>query len=107
MVERVCGFLQWIPVDAPMAMRSKASVHRALIASKLGSIAIDMVAHTIEDVSQGKFDEEIAYHQRTSGRQLDGSEAEVKLDQEKKRKLVPPPLPFPSPHYRLNLRFPH
>jgi len=84
----VCGFLQWIPTGAPMMLRTKASVHRSLVSSNLGGVAIDMTAHSAEDLTQAKFDEELAYYQRTSGRQLDGTEAEEKVGQEKRRKEV-------------------
>jgi hypothetical protein len=53
----------------------------------LGSIAVDVHAQSRQDLSQAKIKEELAYFHSTSGRQLDGSEAERKrLDEERRRR---------------------
>ena len=84
--ERAFAFIQWCPHGASGVSRAKAAIHRSFVTSFLGSIAIDIHAESREELTQAKLDEELQYYHSTSGRQLDGSEAEKKRIEEVHRK---------------------
>lgn len=84
--ERAFAFIHWCPQGASGASRTKATIHRSFVTSFLGSIAVDIQAQSREDITQSKIDEELQYYRSTSGRQLDGSEAEKKRVEQEHRK---------------------
>jgi hypothetical protein len=86
LAERAFAFIQWCPDGASGVSRSKSSIHRSFVTSCLGSIAVDIMAGSLEHITQDKVDEELSYYYSTSGRQLDSSEAETKLLEQEHRK---------------------
>ena len=86
LAERAFAFIQWCPDGASGVSRSRASIHRSFVTSYLGSIAVDIMAGSLEHITQDKVDEELSYYHSTSGRQLDSSEAEMKLLEQEHRK---------------------
>jgi hypothetical protein len=84
--EKVFGFIQWCPEGAPSVSRAKAAIHRSFVTSCLGSIAVDILASTLDDITLDKVSEELSYCHSTSGRQLDGSEALRKVQEQEDRK---------------------
>ncbi len=47
--------------------------------TSVGNLAIDIVAHTLDDMSQAKIDEELKYYQATQGRSLNDDDAAKKV----------------------------
>eukprot|EP00286_Rhodomonas_abbreviata_P013112 CAMPEP_0181337936 /NCGR_PEP_ID=MMETSP1101-20121128/28336_1 /TAXON_ID=46948 /ORGANISM="Rhodomonas abbreviata, Strain Caron Lab Isolate" /LENGTH=486 /DNA_ID=CAMNT_0023448567 /DNA_START=275 /DNA_END=1732 /DNA_ORIENTATION=- len=84
--EKAFAFFQWCPEGASGMEKARASIHRSFITSYLGSVSVDLHAERLEDLSQGKIDEEYMYSRATAGRQLDSSEAQAKLAEESRRK---------------------
>ena len=84
--EKVFAFIQWCPEGAAGVSRARAAIHRSFVTSCLGSIAVDILASTLNDITLEKVSEELSYCHSTSGRQLDGSEAQRKLQEQEHRK---------------------
>jgi hypothetical protein len=84
--ERAFAFIQWCPQGASVASRTRSAIHRSFVTAFLGTVAVDIHAESLKDITQAKIDEELMYHHSTSGRQLDGSEAEKKRIEQEHRK---------------------
>ena len=84
--EKAFAFIQWVPENASVVHKAKATVHRSFIMTFLGSLAFDIVATSLNDITQDKIDEELSYKNATSGRSLNAADAVRKLEEEQKRK---------------------
>ena len=84
--EKMFAFIQWCPEGASGVSRARAAIHRSFVTSCLGSISVDILASRLDDVTPAKVHEELSYCHSTSGRQLDGNEAEKKLLEQEHRK---------------------
>ena len=84
--EKVFALIQWCPEGASGVSRARAAIHRSFVTSFLGSIAVDILASKLDDITPEKVDEELNYCHSTRGRQLDGNEAEKKLMEQEHRK---------------------
>eukprot|EP00802_Teleaulax_amphioxeia_P002947 Tamp_02950.p1 GENE.Tamp_02950~~Tamp_02950.p1 ORF type:complete len:730 (+),score=275.52 Tamp_02950:374-2563(+) len=85
--EKAFAFFQWVPEKAGVMYTAKATVHRSFITSYLGALAFDIVAHTLDDITEEKINEELNYRDATAGRSLNAADAAKKLEEESQRKV--------------------
>uniref|UniRef100_A0A7S4KMT6 ADF-H domain-containing protein n=1 Tax=Guillardia theta TaxID=55529 RepID=A0A7S4KMT6_GUITH len=84
--EKAYAFIQWLPDDAPIQFKAKASIHRSFITNYLGSLTLNIVASSLDDLTEDKIEEELGYYVATLGKVLNDQEAALKLNEAEKRK---------------------